>query len=226
MFVEFTVDLPTGGAPVVHLTFEPEESLTTVVDALALADNTGPDARVWIHGTTDARRRTLESRGMVSDRTLLQMRRSLPAAPTDLSTAALTDEDVNDFIAVNNRAFHWHPEQSGLTRDAFEVDRQQPWFRTDGFRIHRVSGALAAFCWTKIHSEPEPLGEIYVIAVDPSFHGRGLGKAMTLAGLDWLAQQGLDTAMLYVESDNESAVATYRKIGFEIHRSDTLWHRP
>jgi len=74
-----------------------------------------------------------------------------------------------------------------------------------------------------VHSDPEALGEIYVIAVDPAFHGQGLGKAMTLAGLQWLNEHGLSTGMLYVESDNEAAVATYEKIGFHIHRTDTLW---
>lgn len=224
--MEFSVETPETGPSVVHLTFEPTESATTVVDALALADNAGHDARIWMHGSTDERSAIFESMGRTSDRALLQMRRPLPAPATDLETTALTNDDVADFIAVNNRAFDWHPEQSGLTLDSFERDRAEAWFRSDGFRVHRIDGQLAAFCWTKIHTTPESLGEIYVIAVDPQFHGRGLGKAMTLAGLDWLAKQQLPTAMLYVESDNEAAVATYRSIGFETHRTDTLWKRP
>ena len=61
--------------------------------------------------------------------------------------------------------------------------------------------------------------------MDPAFHGQGLGKAMTLAGLGHLADTGLRTAMLYVESDNDAAVATYERIGFTTYRTDTLWHR-
>jgi len=153
------------------------------------------------------------------------MRLRLPAAPTDLETSAFTAEDINQFVAVNNRAFSWHPEQSGLTAQAVRADMAQPWFDADGFRLHHIDGDLAGFCWTKVHTEPEPLGEIYVIAVDPEFHGRGLGKALTLAGLQWLAEHGLKTGMLYVESDNVSAVATYERIGFDVHRVDTLWGR-
>ena len=132
----------------------------------------------------------------------------------------------DEFVAVNNRAFSWHPEQSGLTREKVEADMAAAWFDPDGFRLHHIDGDLAGFCWTKVHAatDDDPaLGEIYVIAVDPPFHGRGLGKAMSLAGLEWLATAGLDTGMLYVESDNAAAVATYERIGFSTHREDTLW---
>lgn len=232
--MEFLVEQTLGSAPTVHLTFTPDESTTTFTDALALADNAGPDAAIWVHGTNDERREILTGRGLVSNRTLLQMRAPLPVAATTLVTRPFTDDDIDEFVAVNNRAFHWHPEQSGLTSDAVRRDMATEWFDADGFLLHHIDGALAGFCWTKIHRDPEHLGEnpntrnlgeIYVIAVDPAFHGQGLGKAMTLAGLDWLANAGLETAMLYVESDNLAAVATYERIGFTTYRTDTLWHR-
>ena len=223
--MEFTVEHNEGRRSVVHLTFDVDESTTAVRDALALAENVGSNADFWIHGTDDGRRELMASNGFSSDRTLLQMRMPLPAAETDLVTVPFTEGDIDEFVAVNNRAFVWHPEQSGLTSEAVRADMTQPWFDADGFRLHRIDGQVAGFCWTKVHAQPEALGEIYVIAVDPEFHGRGLGKAMTLAGLQWLANQGLSTAMLYVESDNDAAVATYRKIGFDVHRTDTLWTR-
>ena len=71
----------------------------------------------------------------------------------------------------------------------------------------------------------EPVhGEIYVIAVDPSVHGQGLGTPMTLAGLDWISDQGIEHALLYVESDNDPANATYLKIGFTHFRTDRAFN--
>ena len=93
-----------------------------------------------------------------------------------------------------------------------------------GFRLLDDNDALIGFCWTKIHRGTEPdLGEIYVIAIDPSRHGQGLGKPMTLAGLEWLAEQGLTVGMLYVESDNDPANATYTSIGFRRHHTDRAY---
>lgn len=221
--MEFLVENRPDMAPVVHLTFEADESFTTFTDAVALASNSGPDAPIWLHGTTPERQAYLESLGLTSNRTLLQMRCPLPTPQSTLTTRAFTTADTDDFVSVNNRAFHWHPEQSGKTPAWVVEEMATDWFNADGFRLYDIDESLAAFCWTKVHTDPEPLGEIYVIAVDPDFHGQGLGKQMTLAGLDWLHAAGLSTGMLYVESDNEAAVATYEKIGFTTYRSDTLW---
>jgi mycothiol synthase len=141
-----------------------------------------------------------------------------------LATRAFTDADLDDFVRVNNRAFHWHPEQGGLTADAVRATMTEPWFDADGFRLLHDDDGLIGFCWTKIHADHDPpLGEIYVIAIDPDQHGRGLGKPMTLAGLEWLHAQGLEHGMLYVESDNDPANATYAALGFTRHHTDRAY---
>ena len=90
-------------------------------------------------------------------------------------------------------------------------------------------GEFSGFCWTKEHeaTNTDPaLGEIYVIGVDPSHRGEGLGPAFTMAGLDHLAAQGLTTAVLYVEADNEPARRLYDRLGFATHRRRRVYTRP
>jgi len=71
------------------------------------------------------------------------------------------------------------------------------------------------------------VGEVYVLGVDPAAHGRGLGTALTLAGLAHLAECLADrenpAVMLYVEADNLPALATYRRLGFSEVATDTAY---
>ena len=158
-------------------------------------------------------------------RDLWRMQRPLPTDRSSVTSRAFvpgTDDD--DFLRVNNRAFHWHPEQGGMTHRDLADRMAEEWFDPEGFRLYEQDGKLAGFCWTKVHpDEIPPGGEIYAIAVDPDFHGQGLGKPMTLAGLDYLADQGLTVGFLFVESDNEPAVATYRSLGFDHHSTNRAY---
>ncbi len=171
--------------------------------------------------------------GFALVRTTLQLRRPLPVESEARGRAAPIDTrpfhpgvDEDAWLAVNNRAFAWHPDQSGQTRGDLERLEREPWFRADGFLVHEDAdrGAIDGFCWTKIHADHEPpLGEIYVIGVDPEAHGRGLGRSLVLAGLDWLSDQGVGTGMLYVEDDNEPARHLYATLGFVEHHTHRWW---
>lgn len=176
----------------------------------------------------DADERLATSAGLVVTREVLQLRRPLPADPPPpiALRSFVPGADDDAFLAVNNRAFAWHPDQSGWTVAELHEREDEPWFDPAGFLLHEVDGRLAGFCWTKVHpataSDPE-LGEIYVIAVDPAFHGRGLGKALTLAGLDHMARQGVGVGMLHVEAGNDTARGLYDRLGFTLHSSHRWW---
>ena len=88
----------------------------------------------------------------------------------------------------------------------------EPWFDPAGLLVADAGDGLLGFHWTKQHSAD--LGEVYVVAVDPAAQGRGLGRALTAAGLAHLASLGVRRIILYVESDNAAAVATYSHLGF------------
>lgn len=188
----------------------------------------GGSVNWWVFEPTSAHRTLAAEAGMAIGRTLHQMRRPLP---TGLDVTVDTRDfipgsDDEAWLSVNNRAFVDHREQGGWTLDTFCQRRGEDWFDPAGFRVHEIDGRMAAFCWTKVHaatdSEPE-IGEIYVIAVDPDFQGLGLGKQLTLAGLEHLSGRGIETALLYVDADNAAAIATYERLGFTVSATNAAF---
>lgn len=164
--------------------------------------------------------------GLRPDRLLHQMRRPLPTGLADGVATRPFEVGVDEetWLHVNNRAFHGHPEQGGWDVETLRQREKEPWFDPSGFLLHERDGRLAAFCWTKVHRDHDPaLGEIYVIGVDPDFQGLGLGRGLTLAGLDHMAGQGVPVGMLFVDAGNEAALALYGKLGFTVHRSDRAY---
>jgi mycothiol synthase len=187
-----------------------------------VADDGGALVNWWVFEPTSAHTALAEAASMRPGRTLHQMRRPLPTGmPVTIDTRAFVPGvDDEAWLGVNNRAFAGHGEQGGWTIDTFHQRQQEPWFDPDGFRVLDIDGRMAGFCWTKVHTDEVALGEIYVIAVDPEFHGRGLGAQLTLAGLDHLARSGITTGMLYVDADNTPAVTLYEQLGFRIHSTN------
>lgn len=166
-------------------------------------------------------------------RLLHQMRVPLPvpaeviAATTDVAVRPFRPAvDDDGWLAVNNRAFRWHPDQGGWDRDRLTARLAEQWVHIDGFLVHDGPDGIDGFCWTREHpsSAAEPaMGEIFVIATDPSSAGRGLGRSLTVAGLQHLTDRGLEVGMLYVEAINTPALRLYERLGFVVHHSDAAY---
>jgi len=188
----------------------------------------GGRLRLWVtHAGPDDDARAA-ARGMVRERDLVQLRCELPLPPPLRPDEVVATrpfrvgEDEEAWLAVNNRAFADHPEQGRWDLATLLAREAEPWFDPDGFRVLEIGGRLAGSCWTKVHGRARPpMGEIYVISVDPELHGHGLGRALTRAGLDWLATAGgVATGMLYVDAANTAAVRLYDSLGFTTHHVD------
>lgn len=187
----------------------------------------GGHVHLWVAKPTPVTDAMAQGCGLSRGRDLYQMRRPLPMDddhPRVPVRAFQPGVDEQEWLEVNNRAFASHPEQGGWTLDTILERESESWFDPDGFLLYERDGKLVGSCWTKVHRETEPpMGEIYVISVDPEFTGGGIGKSLVLAGLDYLSKLGLEVAMLYVDADNEPAVKLYRSLGFEIDHVDRAY---
>ncbi len=200
---------------------DPDLRLDLVRAALdEIAAQGGGHVHVWVPKPTQTDDDVATKLNLSRGRDLYQMRRPLPveSSPVTIATRAFRPgSDEQRWLDVNNAAFHGHPEQGSWTM-ATMLDREgQPWFDPEGFLLHEIGGELAGFCWTKIQpeeDEPDLLGEIYVIAVNPLFQGRGLGTQLVLAGLRYVHYHGATTGMLYVDRDNTEARSLYFALGF------------
>ena len=204
-----------------------------------IAQAGGHRVRLWAHGDLPAAARLARAAGFERFRALWQMRRSLrdPLDPPRLpaGTALRTfrpGRDEQEWLSLNARAFAKHPEQGAWTRHDLELREQEPWFDPAGFFIADRGGVMTGFHWTKVPgpAEADPgnkqgLGEVYVVGVDPSERGTGLGRALTLAGLAYLRGRGLAEAMLYVDEDNVPAIRMYEGLGFTRRSTDAMYRQ-
>jgi mycothiol synthase len=207
----------------------------------ALLAESGDGMRLWAHGELPAAARLAAAAGFHRVRALWQMRRSLqtrigrPQLADGVSVRTFVPgQDEDAWVALNHRAFARHPEQGAWTREDLDLREREPWFDPDGFFLAERDGRLAGFHWTKIHGgRPdgpgehghEPLGEVYVVGVDPDERGTGLGRALTLVGLRYLRSRGLAQVMLYVDEMNSAAIGLYESLGFTHWDTDVMYSR-
>ncbi|EOD70172.1 mycothiol synthase [Amycolatopsis vancoresmycina] len=205
----------------------------------ALDERAAVGFRVWAHGDHPAARKLAVKTGLERKRELLILHVDVEGAdwPEPILREGVSlrtfvpGQDEDAVVRVNARAFDWHPEQGALTADDVRADEARPWFDADGFFLAEENSEVIGFHWTKVH-EPTPgrfggerVGEVYVVGVDPAAQGGGLGRALTLAGLRYLASRGLRQIILYVEGDNAPALAVYGKLGFTRHETDVQYGR-
>ncbi len=224
------VSATAGGAELEVVGDQPSargDAAETALDA-HLADG-GGHVTWWVDDPSPDVTAIAAAYGLTPERSLYEMRRALPhERHATIATRAFRPGSADEaaWLDVNNRAFAGHPEQGGWTVATLATRLAADWFSAEGFRLHEQDGRLAGFCWTKVHpatADAPALGEIYVIAADPDFAGRGLGSELTLAGLDSLAERGITTANLYVDAANQAALGMYTRLGFHIHRTRTAF---
>ncbi len=215
-----------------------------------LAETPDGRLRLWAHGDHPGAAALAASMGFRESRSLWQMRRSLYAAlpPAELPAGVTVrnfepGRDDEAWVRLNAAAFRDHPEQGSWTLSDLHRREAEPWFDPDGFFLAERGDRLVGFHWTKVHGGEgdhhehpdgphaheghghDPIGEVYVVGVDPAERGTGLGRALTLVGLRHLRHRGLPDAMLFVDADNAAAIRLYTGLGFTRWETDVMFSR-
>ena len=234
----------TGGPGVLELVVHPSYRSQGVGTALSTAvrdrlrDSGLPAPQAWSHGNHEAAVELAGRFGYRPVRELLRLRLTRAALEESLPEAVFAEgitvrpfepgRDEEAWLAANAAAFAHHPEQGAMTRGDLEARMAEDWFDPAGFllAVRDSDGAILGFHWTKVHprtgSHPA-IGEVYVVGVVPEAQGMGLGKALTIAGIEHLHRAGLQAIMLYVDAENTPATALYRRLGFVRWDADVMY---
>lgn len=196
-------------------------------------------ALLWAHGTLPGATSLARHAGLAPVRELWRMALDLDApgavdpaigtitggAPREVAPGVTLrgfrpDRDEHAWLAANAAAFAEHPEQGRMTLADLRAREAEPWFDPEGLLLAERDDAPVGFVWTKLVGT---IGEIYTVGVVPRAQGAGLGRALTVVGVEHLHRRGAHRAELFTDADNAPAVHLYETLGFVVDRIDTLY---
>jgi mycothiol synthase len=199
--------------------------------------------RTGLHQTTPEyvayRRNALEALGFRPVRWGYKMARSLtdlipePHFPPGYTVRPLAGEAEHDqWVDVFNWSFIDHWNHHPLTPEQHQYWVRNPSYRLDGDLLAVAEdGTFAAFCRCGIDDEDNRHnnrneGWIDMLGTRRGHRKIGLGRAMLLAGMHWLKDQGVTTAVLSVDAENPSgALRLYESVGFVVTDTTATYHK-
>ena len=142
---------------------------------------------------------------VTSDNEAQEMTSETPAMPV----FPLMEADIPQYVYDAFYPKGWEARQRADVEAICRDDNTSVW-------IALMGDELAGFVGLRVH-RADCMGEIYIIAVDPSFQRRGVGHALLNFSFEWIRSRGLAMVMVETGGDrgHEPSRATYESAGFD-----------
>jgi GNAT superfamily N-acetyltransferase len=126
-------------------------------------------------------------------------------APVHISIREALGPEINDALQPD-----WRAKQQSDVEEVLAAPTSNVW-------VADVDAIVAGFVAARIHDD-ERIGEIDMLAVDPTHQGAGIGTDLTKFALDWIRASGIGVAMVGTGADPGHAPArrTYEKAGMRL----------
>jgi mycothiol synthase len=156
-----------------------------------------------------------------------------PQLPAGFTLRTMREEDsLQCRVDMFNGSFIDHWNHHPLTAEQLEYYLSDPNYQRQRDLIAMSEdGTFAAFCYCHISAEENQRsghaeGWIGTLGTRRGYRRLGLGRAMLLAGLRRLQDDGMSTALLGVDAQNPNgALKLYEGVGFEQIRKTILYSK-
>ena len=133
-------------------------------------------------------------------------------------------EDEGALAEIQNAAFSANWGFCPNTREQIEARVRFSTMDPQGIIMLELHGRVVGYNWTSLaESVSGPVGRIEMTGVHPDMRGRGLGKVVVSAGLEYMRARGAGRVELEVDSANAAATRLYEGLGFE-YDGPTYWY--
>ncbi len=147
--------------------------------------------------------------------------KTIPKIPENILLRSLKPEEENDFVQLVNTGFEWERVRAG---DIQKWKTENPPFDEKWIHVAVSNGILVSV----VVAKPDvgynrffnaKRGYLGPAATLHEYRGRNLASALTVAAMNSLFEQGMDSVCLFTLENNVPSVKLLRKIGFEIEHS-------
>jgi len=155
---------------------------------------------------------------------LIQYGEGMLRIPHGFALRHFVPGDEEGLCALQNLAFagSWgfRPNTVEEIRYLVNSSRCHP----EGVLLITQGQRMVAYCWTIDDPTEREKASIHMMGVDPGYRGRGLGRAILVAAIQYLTKRGIKEIELLVDSRNPRAKRLYHSVGFK-RKSTILWYQ-